>query len=99
MFFLLTCITLDMSAQISFVNVYPFNGSNFDIFSSRQTKDNGYILAAWGDLSLGTKIFQLIKTDSLGHIVAQNGGSAIEDYGISAIPTNDNGYLFIVNIT
>jgi hypothetical protein len=97
MIFWLIYIAGDVSAQISFVKVFPFNGYYSEIFSSRQTKDNGYILTGWGYISMSTKIFQLIKTDSLGQTVSGGGGYAIETFGMSAIPTSDNGYLFLIN--
>jgi hypothetical protein len=70
--FWLTCITVNVIAQIKFVKVFPnpnYFNSYFDVLSAQQTNDNGYILTAQGQTqSMLDDIYLLIKTDSFGQL-------------------------------
>ena len=79
-------------------------GTNQDnLYSIIQTSDEGYLLGGWslsnisGDKtenSNGAIDYWLVKTDSIGNIEWQNTiGGGNNDYLVSIILTNDEGYL------
>jgi hypothetical protein len=90
--FVLSVLTL--FGQITFQKTY--GGSSYDFgLSARQTPDGGYILfGQTQSFGNGAQDMYLIKTDELGNeLWSQTYGGTDWEFGISAQPTNDGGYI------